>query len=101
MKYCIILNERGGGNMRRRREGKGAGGGREQEVGDIGGGSMGAGMFFQEGGQERNWHGSADFFTLHPYFRVCPPWIKCYGRSKAHRCPPKSLNVKRELFYLS
>jgi len=33
-----------------------------------------------------------------PYFQIWPPWILCFGWAKAHRCPPKSLNVKRELF---
>jgi len=62
---------------------------------------MGDGTIFEKGGQKRVRRGSANFFyTLPPLLLNLPTldivfWV---GKSPLHRCPPKSLKVKRELF---
>jgi len=59
---------------------------------------MGAGPFSEEGGQERNRRGSDQFFYFAPStFEFAHPGFIVLGGQKCNRCPPKSLNVKRDV----
>jgi len=61
---------------------------------------MGAGTFSEEGGQERNRPGSHNFSYFVPAtFEFAQPEFSVLGGQQWEYCwPPKSLNVKGELF---